>query len=83
MVQRLKDVDSLGAAAARGEAEETANTIRIEAIGRQRSYESALTDTRRQQALEGIRAKFIILVHEALAAGCAAARYEAAPASTR
>ncbi|MER6849214.1 helicase-related protein [Streptomyces flaveolus] len=76
VVQGLDDVDDLGIAAARGEAEETANTIRIEAIGRQRSYESTLTDTRRQQALEGIRAKFIALVHEALAGGCAAARYE-------
>lgn len=76
LVLGLKDVDGLGAAAARGEAEETANTIRINAASEQRSYEEALATTRRQQALEGIRAKFVALMHEALAAGCAATRYD-------
>ncbi|MFD5774845.1 DEAD/DEAH box helicase [Streptomyces fungicidicus] len=76
LVRGLMDIDSLGAAAARGEAEEISNTIRINAASQQRSYEDALTAARKQQVLEGIRTKFVALVHEALASGCAAARYD-------
>ncbi|MFG2459409.1 DEAD/DEAH box helicase [Streptomyces sp. NPDC048523] len=76
LVRGLKDVDNLGAAAARGEAEERSNDIRIDAARRQQSYEDALTATRKQAVLEGIRTKFVALVHEALATGCAAARYD-------
>ncbi|WP_162466150.1 DEAD/DEAH box helicase [Streptomyces taklimakanensis] len=75
-VQGLRDVDSLGAAAARGQAEEEANNIRIHAARKQRNYEDALATTRRQQVLSGIHMKFVELVHEALASGCAAARYD-------
>ncbi|MFE0551897.1 helicase-related protein [Streptomyces pilosus] len=75
-VQSLDDVDSLGDAAARGQAEEEANNIRISAARKQRDYEEALAATRRQQVLARIQMRFVALVHEALAAGCAAARYE-------
>lgn len=74
-VQTLKDVDSLASPTAHGQAMEEAASMRSDAISRQRLFEEALLSTRRQQVLEGLRMKFVRLVQEALALGCAAARY--------
>ncbi|MFE1433053.1 helicase-related protein [Streptomyces griseoaurantiacus] len=73
-VQALRDVDTLGAAAARGQAEEEANTIRLGAVSKQRAYENMLAAARRQQVLNNLQGRFVALVHEILASGCAAAR---------
>ncbi|REE63399.1 phospholipase D-like protein [Streptomyces sp. 3212.3] len=75
-VQTLREVDTLGTATAHGQAYEEANNRRTEAADEQRHYEDALYSTRRQQVLERLRMKFVNLVHDALALGCAAARYE-------
>lgn len=72
----LADVDDLGAPTARGDAESLANGAAIEAIAEQRRYEGALLSRQRHQQQSALRHQFISLVHDTLAAGCAASRFD-------
>ncbi len=75
-IRSLADVEELGPPAARGEAESLANTIALEATAARRAYETQILSARNQRWLDTLRQRFLALVHETLAAGCAALRYE-------
>ncbi|KWW97715.1 hypothetical protein TH66_19615 [Carbonactinospora thermoautotrophica] len=75
-IRSLADVAELGPPAARGEAESLANTIALEATAARRAYETQILSARNQRWLDTLRQRFLALVHETLAAGCAALRYE-------
>jgi hypothetical protein len=77
----LTDVDDLGQPTARGDAESLANGLAIEAIARQRDYEARLNVRRRNQQQSALRHQFVALVHNTLAAGCAASRFDNGPAA--
>ncbi len=75
----LSDVDDLGPATARGDAESLANGLANGEIARQRGYESQLLARRRTQQKTALRQEFETLVHNTLAAGCAASRFDGGP----
>jgi len=76
LVVGLGDVDDLGSATARGDAESLANGLANREIERQRVYESQLLARRRIQQTTALRQEFVTLVHSTLAAGCAASRFD-------
>jgi hypothetical protein len=78
-VWTLKEVDELGPATARGEADIFANQLRLQAQAVQQAYESEILSTRKRQWVDALREKFITLVHQTLAAGCAASRFDSEP----
>lgn len=76
MIGSVADVDALGPAAARGDAEAKANQLVWETAAARRTYESQILSARRRQWIDRLRRQFISLVHDTLAAGCAASRWE-------
>jgi hypothetical protein len=72
----LAQVDELGTAAARGEAETLAATLALTAATARRAYEQELAKLRKHASLEDFRRRFIDLTHATIAAGCAAARFD-------
>ncbi len=75
-VRSLAEVDTLGAPAARGEAESLANTLALTKLAERRRYEGELMSLRHRRWVDGIRQRFVDLVHKTLAAGCAASRQD-------
>lgn len=75
----LSDVDDLGSATARGDAESLAHSLALRAIASQRDYEGRLLARRRSQQRAALRQQFVALVHSTLAAGCAASRFDGGP----
>src|SRR4051794_11029268 len=51
-----------------------------EAEQRRHSYEAALAALQQRQSADSLRERFVALVHDTLAAGCAATRYDSAGA---
>jgi hypothetical protein len=76
VVARLADVDELGPASARGEAEAMANTAVMDAASQRREYETQILSTRKRQWIDTLRNSFVDLVHQSLADGCAASRQD-------
>jgi len=74
LVRTLLDVDSLGAPAARGEAEKHAAAVARAAAQDREDYEALILSRRRRQAASNFNDRFIALVHSTLADGCAASR---------
>ena len=79
LIRRLADVDGLGAPLARGEAEILGSRIALDAATERQRYETQLLSLRQRQWLDSLRQRFITLVHDTLAAGCAASRYDGGP----
>jgi hypothetical protein len=75
MITSLSQVDELGPPAARGEAETLANKLAGKIAAARRTYETRILSTRRQQWIDTLRQRFTTLVHDTLAAGCAASRW--------
>jgi hypothetical protein len=78
-VRNLADIDDLGPATARGEAEKLAESTAAEAREQRRRYEQEIAGLQRQQAAENLRQRFVSLVRDTIAAGCAASRNNGAP----
>jgi hypothetical protein len=76
LIRHLAEVDELGQPTARGDAEELANRLSLKAAEARQNYEAQILAVRRSQALDGIRQRFITLVHNTLEAGCAASRWD-------
>ena len=72
----LAEIDELGNPTARGDAESLANGLALQALASMQRYEAGLTTRRRRQQEANFRERFIDLVHDTLAAGCAASRFE-------
>lgn len=75
-IQNLADVDALGAPAARGEAETLGSSIALRAARELRDYQQLILARNQQHSDDSIRQRFIHLVHDTLAAGCAASRHD-------
>jgi SNF2 family DNA or RNA helicase len=78
-VMSLADIDELGPPASRGEAESAANSLLRRALAARQSYENEIMSLRELRQVEALQDSFIALVHETLAAGCAASRFEGQP----
>ncbi len=78
-VRNLADVDELGPATARGEAERLAEATAATTREQRRRYEQELAGLQRKQAAENLRQRFISLVRDTIATGCAASRSNGAP----
>lgn len=74
IVTRLADVDELGPASARGDAEAMANAAVIAVAVQRREYETQILSTRKRQWIDTLRHSFVDLVHGSLADGCATSR---------
>ena len=73
-ITTLHDLNTLGPGAARGEAEAKANDFVIRASGETKRYEARLLALQRYRVIESLRQRFLQLVHDTIAAGCAAGR---------
>jgi hypothetical protein len=78
-VRTLVDVDSLGAPAARGEAETLAAAVARTALRARQEYEEVILRRRGRQASANFKDRFVSLVHSTLADGCAASRAHGQP----
>jgi hypothetical protein len=76
VIRSLAGIDELGAAAARGDAEALANKLVWETAAARRTYETQILSARRRQWIDTLRQRFISIVHDTLAAGCAASRWD-------
>lgn len=74
LVAGLADVDDLGAAAARGDAEKLAESKAAEVREQRRAYAQQLARLQQEQTTENLRQRFVALVRDTIAAGCAASR---------
>lgn len=79
LISGLVDVDNLGAPAARGDAEAYATAVVRETVRERHEYEEAILRRRRRQESINFKDRFIGLVHETLADGCAASRADGQP----
>jgi hypothetical protein len=75
----LGDIDELGPPASRGEAESAANTLLRRVLAARQSYENEIMSLRELRQAEALQNSFIALVHDTLAAGCAASRFDGQP----
>lgn len=75
----LADVDDLGPATARGEAEKLAESTVAGIRQQRRAYEQELSALQHRQSADHLRQLFISLVRQTIAAGCAASRSDGAP----
>jgi hypothetical protein len=73
-VRSVGDLDDLGAAAARGEAEAVARRIAAAAAQERRRYRETIATARARQQSDSVRAAFIALIREVIAAGCGTER---------
>ncbi len=78
-VLSLAEIDELGGPASRGEAEALANQLIQQVLSRQQEYEHEIMSTRESRRAESLQQSFIALVHDTLAAGCAASRFDGQP----
>lgn len=78
-VMSLADIDGLGPPASRGEAESIANSFLKRLMEARQDYENEIISLRELRQTEALRDSFIALVHETLAAGCAASRADGQP----
>jgi hypothetical protein len=78
-VRNLADIDDLGPATARGEAERLAESTAAAALEQHRRYEQELAGLQSKQAADNLRQRFVSLVRDTIAAGCAASRSNGAP----
>ena len=78
-VRNLADIDELGPATARGEAEKLAESTAAAIREQRRRYEQELAGLQRKQAADNLRQRFVSLVRDTIAAGCAASRSNGAP----
>jgi len=78
-VLELADIDQLGTPASRGEAESLANRLIQQVLAAQRDYEIEIMSTRERRRAESLQQSFVTLVHDTLAAGCAASRFDGQP----
>jgi len=73
-IRTFADVDDLGPATARGEAEQLAESTAAATREQRRRYEQTLAALQRKQTADNLRQRFVSLVRETVAAGCAASR---------
>jgi hypothetical protein len=78
-VMSLADIDELGPPASRGEAESVANSLLTQVVATRQDYENEILSLRELRQTEALQDSFIALVHAALAAGCAASRFDGQP----
>lgn len=79
LVAALADVDALGPATARGEAEQLSETKAAKVREARQNYEKELAGLQQKQAADNLRQRFVTLVRETIAAGCAASRSDGEP----
>ena len=75
-VMSLADIDELGLPASRGEAESAANALLRRVLAARQNYENEIMSVRELRQAEALQDSFIALVHDTLAAGCAASRFD-------
>jgi hypothetical protein len=78
-VMSLADIDELGVPASRGEAESLANRLIQQSLVARRDYEREIMSAREHRRAEALQQSFVALVHDTLAAGCAASRFDGQP----
>lgn len=76
LIRSLADVDDLGVAHARGDAERLARDLLSREVNARKARADQMRRTQRRQATASFRRRFVDLIRSTIAAGCAASRYE-------